>query len=371
MNVQSTVAVSHLATPNGRPEYLIVQAKGSLRKLGVEQIDLWQLHRIDPHVPRDEQFGAVRRLIDDGVIRHAVLSEVSVTEIEAALRVHYTLHFEPKAGFHMTTSSDNKALVLKAFDTLFNRRDYEAAARFWSPNYIQHSAHIPPGRDGLFNLVKAAPPEMRYENHLATADDNYVLLHGRFTNNGRPRAWVAGDVIRVADGIIVEHWDTLQDEVTQEESKSGLPMFGNAFSIAPSELTVELARRITAPLYEALNQPQKKDVRALLAQACHADYRSYSTNDEWLSRDALADVFKQIGVSVPDLAWSVKDIMVTGDRVIVRGEATGTPTGELWGAPPTGKSFRTIAVDVFTVRGDKLAVAYHVENWVGAMQQIR
>jgi pyridoxine 4-dehydrogenase len=73
--------------PNGHPAYLIAQAKGSLRKLGVEQIALWQLHRIDPHVPRDEQFGAVRRLLDDGVIRNAGLSEVSVAEIEAARRV--------------------------------------------------------------------------------------------------------------------------------------------------------------------------------------------------------------------------------------------------------------------------------------------
>ena len=267
--------------------------------------------------------------------------------------------------------TDHKTFVLKAFDTLFNERDYEAAEKLWSPNYIQHSAHIPPGRDGLFGLVKAAPPEMRYENHVAAADGDFVLLHGRFTNNARPRAWIAGDVIRVADGVIVEHWDTLQDEVTREESKSGHPMFGSHFSSGPSELTVEMARKITAPLYEALNQPQNKDVGALLAQACHPDYKSYSTNEEWLSREQLAEVFKGIGASVPDLAWSVKDIMVSGDRVIVRGQATGTPAGEFWGTRPTGKSFNTMAVDVFTVRGDKLSTAYHVENWVGALQQIR
>ena len=74
-------------TPNGRPAYLIAQAKGSLRKFGVERIDLWQLHRIDPRVPRDEQFGAVRQLLDDGIIRQAGLSEVSVADIEAARRV--------------------------------------------------------------------------------------------------------------------------------------------------------------------------------------------------------------------------------------------------------------------------------------------
>jgi predicted SnoaL-like aldol condensation-catalyzing enzyme/predicted ester cyclase len=267
--------------------------------------------------------------------------------------------------------TDNRALVLEAFDTLFNKRDYEAAAHFWSPHYIQHSAHIPPGREGLFGLVKAAPPEMRYENHVVVADGHYVLLHGRFINNGRLRAWVAGDVVRIENGLLAEHWDTLQDEVTREESVSGLPMFGDRFPNAPSQLTVERASKIVAPLYEALNQPQKKDVHALLAQACHHDYKSYSTNDEWLSRDQLAEVFKAIGASVPDLAWIVKDIMVAGDRVIVRGQATGTPTGEFWGTRPTGKSFNTMAVDVFTVRGDKLATAYHVENWVGALQQMQ
>jgi predicted SnoaL-like aldol condensation-catalyzing enzyme len=60
----------------------------------------------------------------------------------------------------------NKAIVLEAFETLFNKRDYAAAERFWSPNYIQHSAHIPPGREGLFNLVRSVPKTLRYENQL-------------------------------------------------------------------------------------------------------------------------------------------------------------------------------------------------------------
>jgi predicted SnoaL-like aldol condensation-catalyzing enzyme/predicted ester cyclase len=276
----------------------------------------------------------------------------------------------------MTTSPGNKALVLKAFDTLFNKRDYGAAERFWSPDYVQHSAHIAPGRTGLFDLVRAAPAGLRYENAVAVADGDYVLLHGRFTGNGRPRAWIAADIVRVANGVLAEHWDVLQDEATREESASGLPMFGDRFpaasvAAARPSLTVEEARRIVGPLYDALNQPQKKDVAALLARACHADYRSYSTNEEWLTRDQLADVFKKLGATVPDLRWSVQDIWTSGDRIVVRGEATGTPAGELFGARPTGRSFKTMALDVFTVRGDKLAAAYHVENWVGAMQQIR
>ncbi len=127
------------------------------------------------------------------------------------------------------TAEDNKAFVLAAFDTLFNRRDYAAAERFWSPDYVQHSAHIAPGRDGLFDLVKAAPPALRYESGLILADDRYVIVHGRFSGHGRPAAWIAADILKIAGGFMVEHWDVLQDEATQAQSLSGRPMFGAAF----------------------------------------------------------------------------------------------------------------------------------------------
>jgi predicted SnoaL-like aldol condensation-catalyzing enzyme len=123
----------------------------------------------------------------------------------------------------------NKALVLQAFDTLFNKRDYAAAERFWSPDYIQHSAHIAPGREGLFNLVRSVPETLRYENQLIIAEGDYVIAHGRFTGMGRPAAWIAAAVIRFEDGLLKEHWDVLQDEATKAESVSGLPMFGDAF----------------------------------------------------------------------------------------------------------------------------------------------
>ncbi|MGH2967403.1 MAG: nuclear transport factor 2 family protein [Gemmatimonadales bacterium] len=128
-----------------------------------------------------------------------------------------------------TTPEQNKALVLGAVDTLFNQRDYEAAAGFWSDNYIQHSAHIKPGRDGLFTLIRASPDTLRYEHQLIVAEGDYVIVHGRFTGTGRPVAWIAADVVRMEDGRLAEHWDVLQDEVTEAESKSGRPMFGNRF----------------------------------------------------------------------------------------------------------------------------------------------
>jgi predicted SnoaL-like aldol condensation-catalyzing enzyme len=129
-----------------------------------------------------------------------------------------------------TTAEQNKALVLEAFNTLFNKRDYDAASRFWSDTYIQHSAHIEPGRDGLFNLIRNAPDILRYEHQLIVAEGDYVIVHGRFSGIGRPVAWIAADIVRIENGRLAEHWDVLQDEATKAESKSGLPMFGDHFT---------------------------------------------------------------------------------------------------------------------------------------------
>jgi predicted SnoaL-like aldol condensation-catalyzing enzyme len=134
-----------------------------------------------------------------------------------------------KTSMTKTTPEQNKALVLEAFDTLFNRRDYGAAERFWSDRYIQHSAHIAPGRDGLFNLIRTLPDTLKYENQLVVAERDYVIAHGRFSGSGRPAAWIAADIVRVEDGKLAEHWDVLQDEATRAESLSGLPMFGDRF----------------------------------------------------------------------------------------------------------------------------------------------
>jgi predicted SnoaL-like aldol condensation-catalyzing enzyme len=130
------------------------------------------------------------------------------------------------------TTEQNKGLVLEAFDTLFNKRDYAAAAKFWSPHYLQHSAHIEPGREGLFNLVKTLPPTLKYEHGTIVADGDFVIVHGRFSGF-LPVNWIAADIVRVEDGLLVEHWDVIQDEATQEESKSKAPMFGTSFPIYP------------------------------------------------------------------------------------------------------------------------------------------
>jgi predicted SnoaL-like aldol condensation-catalyzing enzyme len=132
----------------------------------------------------------------------------------------------------MTTKTEesNKALVLEAFDTLFNKRDYEAAARFWSPTYIQHSAHIEPGREGLFSLIKSTPPTLKYEPGLIVAEGEFVIVHGRFSGHGGPKNWIAADIVRIVVGLLAEHWDVIEDEASRLSSKSGLPMFGADFS---------------------------------------------------------------------------------------------------------------------------------------------
>jgi predicted SnoaL-like aldol condensation-catalyzing enzyme len=85
------------------------------------------------------------------------------------------------------------------------------------------------GRSPISSTVRAAPGNLRYTNQLILAEGDYVIAHGRFSGNGRPAAWIAADIVRFEDDLLKEHWDVLQDEATEAESKSGLPMFANAF----------------------------------------------------------------------------------------------------------------------------------------------
>jgi predicted SnoaL-like aldol condensation-catalyzing enzyme len=120
----------------------------------------------------------------------------------------------------------NKALVLEAFDVLFNRRDFQAAERYWSPAYLQHSAVLGPGREDLFSFVRSV--RRKYESGLALAEGDHVMIHGRFSGGGRPTRIVV-DIVRIEAGSLAEHWDVLQDEVSRADSKSGYPMFGSRF----------------------------------------------------------------------------------------------------------------------------------------------
>src|ERR1700740_3414458 len=134
-----------------------------------------------------------------------------------------TFRNEKAGNMAQSTQERNKTLVLQAFDLLFNKRDYAAAEKFWSPHYIQHSAHIAQGRQGLFDLVRSLPPTLKYEPGTIVAEGDFVIVHGRFSGFGAPANWIAADILRIKDAILIEHWDVIQDEATQERSKSGLP----------------------------------------------------------------------------------------------------------------------------------------------------
>jgi predicted SnoaL-like aldol condensation-catalyzing enzyme len=78
-------------------------------------------------------------------------------------------------------------------------------------------------------LIKSIPPTLRYEPGVIVADGDFVIIQGRFSGFGLPVNWIAADIIRMKDGILLDHWDVIQDEGTQEQSKSGNPMFGDSF----------------------------------------------------------------------------------------------------------------------------------------------
>ena len=127
-----------------------------------------------------------------------------------------------------TTPEQNKALLIAGFNTLFNKRDFAAAEKLWSPGYIQHSAHIPPGREGLFGLVKAFPPGTRWEHGIMMAEGDHVMVHSRYSLPDGS-ALIVVDIMRIKDGIFQEHWDVSEPALTEAESKSKRPMFGDTF----------------------------------------------------------------------------------------------------------------------------------------------
>jgi ketosteroid isomerase-like protein len=151
---------------------------------------------------------------------------------------------------------------------------------------------------------------------------------------------------------------------------AALLVFRPSYAHAAAPDLQNQARAIVAPLYDALNEPAKKDIAALLAQTTSADFLSFATEDECVGRDAVVARFTNLGKVVSDLRWTIKQIWVSGDEIIVRGEATGTPIQPFLGVQPTGKSFKTMSIDVHTVKGGKIVRTYHLENWTVAIRQL-
>jgi predicted SnoaL-like aldol condensation-catalyzing enzyme len=145
-----------------------------------------------------------------------------------------------------TIAESNKVLVLEAFDTLFNKRDYKAAERYWPSNYIQHSTHIPPGRDGLFNLIRSTPPTLKHEPGVIVAENDYVIVHGRFSGTGRPRNWIAADVVRVTDGVLVEHWDAARRSDRSRVAKRSADVRGQVSGLREASSLRQFTRPLVA-----------------------------------------------------------------------------------------------------------------------------
>lgn len=145
-----------------------------------------------------------------------------------------------------------------------------------------------------------------------------------------------------------------------------------ALASAQTNLSEAQARAVIAPFYDALNKPSGKDVAGLLSKATGPGYQSCSGNEgPCNSADKVAAAMSGFGKAIPDLQWEVKEVLLAGNKIIVRGEATGTPAGEFFGVPHTGKSFRTMSIDIHTVEGGKITRSHHVEDWASALRQLR
>jgi hypothetical protein len=140
--------------------------------------------------------------------------------------------------------------------------------------------------------------------------------------------------------------------------------YGQAMSAAE-------ARVIVAPFYEALNAAPGRDAAALVLAATAPEWVSCGGNEQCSPREKVAPAIAGFSKTIPDLKWEIKELLVSGDRIIVRGEASGTPAGPFMGVPHGGKSFRVMSIDIHTVKDGKLTRAHHIEDWMGAARQLQ
>ena len=147
----------------------------------------------------------------------------------------------------------------------------------------------------------------------------------------------------------------------------------SASAASAQGLTEAQARAVIAPWYGLFNVATRGDVKTIQEQVLTADYEScagYLPGECW-GRDTSIKVVGNFANTIPDLKFDIKEVLVAGDRVIVRGEVTGTPAGDLFGVPHTGKNFRIMAIDIQTIKDGKIAKTFHMENWLSAVGQLR
>ena len=140
-----------------------------------------------------------------------------------------------------------------------------------------------------------------------------------------------------------------------------------------TNLGEQQARDLIAPWYGLFNVATRGDVRAVQEAVLTEDYEScagYLPGECW-GRETSIKVVSNFATTIPDMTFEIREVLVAGDRVVVRGEVTGTPSGDLFGVPHSGKSFRIMAVDIQTIRDGRIAKTYHMGNWLSAIGQLR
>src|SRR6266516_122192 len=138
-------------------------------------------------------------------------------------------------------------------------------------------------------------------------------------------------------------------------------------------LTEAQASAVISPWYSLFNVATRGDVKTIQEQVLTADYEScagYLPGECW-GRETSIKVVGNFAKSIPDMKFEIREVLVAGDRVIVRGEVTGTPAGELFSVPHTGQSFKIMVIDIQTIKDGKIAKTYHMENWLSALGQLR
>lgn len=152
-----------------------------------------------------------------------------------------------------------------------------------------------------------------------------------------------------------------------------LSLLAGSGAASAQGLTDAQARAIIAPWYSLFNVASRGDVKVVQEQILTDDYEScsgYLPGECW-GRDTSVKVVGGFAKSIPDMTFEIKEVLVASDRVVVRGEVSGTPASDLFGVPLTGKSFKIMTIDIQTIEGGKIARTYHMENWLSALGQLR
>ena len=154
----------------------------------------------------------------------------------------------------------------------------------------------------------------------------------------------------------------------------GLALLALATTASGQDMTEAQARTLIAPWYGLFSQPVGADVvKGVHEQLLAPDYQSCwgVLPGECWGREQSMKVVANFAKSIPDMKFDIKEVLVSGNRVIVRGEVSGTPSGDLFGVPHSGKSFRIMAIDIQTIRDGRMVQTYHLENWLSALGQLR